>query len=50
MVDAFRQETAYLGEREGIVGLDAVGQLVAFPRVIAASSPPAPRPSSPTTR
>jgi hypothetical protein len=31
VVDTFRLETAYLGEREWIVGLDAVGQLLAVP-------------------
>ena len=31
VVDAFRLEMAYLGEREWIVGLDAVGQLIAVP-------------------
>jgi hypothetical protein len=31
VVDTLRLETAYLGEREWIVGLDAVGQLIAVP-------------------
>jgi hypothetical protein len=31
VVDTFRLEMAYLGEREWIVGLDAVGQLLAVP-------------------
>jgi hypothetical protein len=31
VVDTFRLEMAYLGEREWIVGLDAVGQLIAVP-------------------